>query len=386
MHYDLIIVGGGLVGSSLALALRESELKIALIEASLPQADNPRLFGLTESSCQSLKNLGLWQQLKEHATPIHQVHVSYQGYFGAVRLNHADVGLSQLGYVIPARYLEKILHAEIIQQANITYYCPATLKNLQQTHVATLNIVTGEGEKNLLSPIVIAADGAASTVRSLLNIETEIVDYQQGAIVTETMLQRSHQHIAYERFNASGAIAMLPLVGDRCATIWTADQMTIDQLMALSDECFVTALQKEFGYRLGRLLGIAKRHAFPLKMIQAKETHKQCVLLLGNAAHALHPIAAQGFNLALYEVSALSAAMLDKNNKYESFTSNDLQKIIQCTQKQRFFSMQASHQLARLPNYHSLVLNMFLSLGMVGLDITKPLKSNLIKRISGLLH
>ncbi|HLB41953.1 MAG TPA: FAD-dependent monooxygenase [Gammaproteobacteria bacterium] len=382
MHHDLIIVGGGMVGASLALALRSSGLQIALVEATLPRFEDPRLFGLTENSCQFLRNLEIWQKLAEHATPIHRVHVSYKNHFGIVRLNREDVCLPQLGYVISAYYIAMVLHEALKQQSNITYYCPATLMMLQQTDVVTLTLKTNEGDKILQSPIVIAADGMTSIVREQLNIKTQVIDYQQSAIVTQTLLQRSHYHVAYERFNANGAIAMLPLINHRCATIWTADHATIAQLMTLPDESFVASLQREFGYRLGRLLNVSQRHVFPIKMVQAQESIKQCVLLLGNAAHTLHPIAAQGFNLALYEVAALTKAIMDKIAHCQLFTSIDLQHVIQDTQKQRSFSVNTSHQLARLFKQRSLVLNMFLSLGMVGLDILKPIKGMFINKIS----
>src|SRR3990167_1551524 len=354
MHHDLIIVGGGMVGASLALALRSSGLQIALVEATLPRFEDPRLFGLTENSCQFLRNLEIWQKLAEHATPIHRVHVSYKNHFGIVRLNREDVCLPQLGYVISAYYIAMVLHEALKQQSNITYYCPATLMMLQQTDVVTLTLKTNEGDKILQSPIVIAADGMTSIVREQLNIKTQVIDYQQSAIVTQTLLQRSHYHVAYERFNANGAIAMLPLINHRCATIWTADHATIAQLMTLPDESFVAS----------------------------QESIKQCVLLLGNAAHTLHPIAAQGFNLALYEVAALTKAIMDKIAHCQLFTSIDLQHVIQDTQKQRSFSVNTSHQLARLFKQRSLVLNMFLSLGMVGLDILKPIKGMFINKIS----
>src|SRR3990167_5701601 len=384
MHYDLIIVGGGLVGASLALSLRSLKWRIALIEATSARSDDPRLFGLTASSCQFLKNLNLWQQLADYATPIHQVHVSYQGCFGAIRLHHTDVHVPQLGYVIPARYIEAALHAELILKSNVDYYCKATVQALQQANLIALTVQTDVGEKLLQSPIVIAADGAESTIRKQLNIETEIIDYQQSAIVTQTFLQRSHHYIAYERLNARGAIAMLPLLDNKCATIFTADHATITQFMALSDEAFVALLQKEFGYRLGRFEKIAKRYVFPLKMVQAKENIRQGVLLLGNAAHALHPIAAQGFNLALYEVAILSDAIRSKVIAGQLFSQIDLEKAMHYTHRQRSFSIFTSHQLAQLSKYHSPLLNMCLSLGMVGLDNIKPMKEFFINKMIGM--
>src|SRR5579883_942585 len=223
MHYDLIIVGGGLVGAGLAAALPDK--RIALIDAKLPSQDDPRLFALNYGSCQFLQHLGLWPMLAAHAAPIHQVHVSYQGRFGAVRLTREDAHLPTLGHVIPARFIEAALHDKLASSIHITLYRPAKLISLhQQEGRVTLTLDTAIGQKILHAPLVIGADGTESTVRSQLNIPITVVDYHQSAIVTRTTLKRSHHHIAYERFVDNGAIAMLPLVGNECATIWTAEK------------------------------------------------------------------------------------------------------------------------------------------------------------------
>lgn len=383
-HFDLIIVGGGLVGAGLAIALRHAGLQIALVDASLPCNTDPRLFALNSSSCDFLKNLDLWPALSQHAAAIHQVHVSYQGHFGAVRLLREDVHLPALGYVIPARFIEAAMHAALLSLPHITLYRPAKLQTLQQQEQhAELMLATEAGEKWLRSPVVIGADGTESTVRKQLGIAAEMVDYKQCAIVTQTTLQRSHQHIAYERFNAHGAIAMLPLTENACATIWTADNEIISQLMLLSDEIFLQKLQKEFGYRLGRLQKINQRHVFPLRMLRAEKTITQQVLLLGNSAHTLHPIAAQGFNLALYEVAALVDGIMEKSKKHEAFTALDLQHINAHTQKQQATSLGISHRLSQLFSSDSTLMSIVLQLGMVGFDRATPIKKHFIEKVMG---
>lgn len=379
----MIIVGGGLVGAGLAAALCDFPLRIALIDARMPSNDDPRLFALNLGSCRFLQNLGLWPVLSNHASRIDQVHVSFQGHFGAVRLNCEEVRLPSLGYVIPARFVELALNEKLIaQQENPHIYRPATLKSLTQKNgCATLVVETASEEKILQSNIVIGADGTESTVREQLNIPVEVVDYQQSALVMRTTLQRSHHHIAYERFKANGAIAMLPLVGNECATIWTDDCSTLSQLKALSDEELLRALQKEFGYRLGRLQQISQRSVFPLRMVRAEKTFDQCVFLLGNSAHTLHPIAAQGFNLALYEVARLVAKIEEKQSQQNSFTSLDLQEISELVQPQQALSIGVSHRLANLFKSHSPILHSFLQLGMIGMDILTPIKKMFMEKI-----
>jgi 2-octaprenyl-6-methoxyphenol hydroxylase len=386
--YDLIIVGGGLVGAGLATALHQldhpSGLQIALIDASLPGSDDPRLFALNSTSCQFLENLRLWPRLVVHAAPIHQVHVSSQGHFGSVRLRREDVNLPALGYVVPARYIEAALNEALQSLPHCTIFRPAKLQALlQQDDGAQLTITTDDGEKILYAPIIIGADGTESTVRAQLNIRAEIFDYEQSAMVTRTILKRPHQHIAYERFNSQGAIAMLPLTGNECATIWTANSKMIAALMELSAADFLRKLQNEFGYRLGPLQSISKRHVFPLRMVRAEKAVVGRAFLLGNSAHTLHPIAAQGFNLALYEVATLAEAIMEKISRQESFTAVDLQVISAQTQKQQATSLGVSHQLSRLFSSHSPLMEIAVQIGMVGLDIATPVKKRFINSLMG---
>lgn len=384
MHYDLIIIGGGLVGAGLAVALRDSPLQIALVDARLPSNDDPRLFALNHSSCQFLTNLGLWPALAAFATPIHQVHVSYQKHFGAVRLNREEVNLQALGHVIPAYTIETALNTALLSLSNVTLYRPATLKSLQQHNdLASLTIHTHEGEVNLHAPLVMGADGTESTVRKQLDLTTTVFDYQQSAIVTRTVLKRSHGNIAYERFTAEGAIAMLPLGENECATIWTANTETITHLMSLSEQDFLQTLQQTFGHRLGSLQQIRHRHVFPLRMLRADKSVQGCVFLLGNSAHTLHPIAAQGFNLAIYEVAALAESILEKTAKKRMCSTLDLQRVNEKIQKQQATSIGLSHHLSTIFTHHSRWMSLLLPFAMIGFDVATPLKKKFIKGLLG---
>src|SRR3989338_9176021 len=150
MKFDLIIVGGGLVGAGLAVALRQSAMRIALIDARMPSSNDPRLFALNHGSCQLLDHLGLWSRLLTHASPIHQIHVSRRGHFGAVRLNREDVGLPFLGYVVPAKFIEAAINDTLAQLSNVTLFRPATLSSLQQAQgLASLTVLTADGECEL---------------------------------------------------------------------------------------------------------------------------------------------------------------------------------------------------------------------------------------------
>jgi 2-octaprenyl-6-methoxyphenol hydroxylase len=387
MQYDIIIVGGGLVGAGLAIALRDVNMRVALIDARMPKNDDSRFFALNKCSCRFLMNLGLWSKLSPQAAPIHQVHVSNKGYFGTVRLNCNDVRLNSLGHVIPARLIEAVLNEELMAisenvNSNFKIYRPATLTSLQQqAESVTVEISTTKKNEILHSPIVIGADGTRSTVRSQLNIPTTTDDYGQSALVCRTMLQRSHHHIAYERFNGNEVMAMLPLAGEECATIWTASHKKIAQLMLLSDEDFLPILQKEFGYRLGRLQQISPRSLFPLQRVRAEQAVQQGVMLLGNSAHTLHPIAAQGFNIALYEVAALVEKIKELKLRHKNLTPADLLTISQDLQQQLSLGLGLSHHLSHLFSSNSFIVNSILQLGLLGLDLVSPIKKKFLEKI-----
>jgi 2-octaprenyl-6-methoxyphenol hydroxylase len=370
--FDIVIIGGGMVGASLACALRDTSLRIALVDAAPLNTENdPRLIALNYSSYCLFNNLGVWDAMASHAEAIKQVHVSDRGHLGMTRLNASDVGLSALGYVVPAKYINAALDHTLNQHAanhpesqHITILRPAKLKMLTQTDkLATLTIETESGEIQLETKLVIGADGTHSTVRAELGITSEVTDYQQSALVTITTLNRPHQNIAYERFHTSGAIAMLPLTEQRVATIWTDEKEVIAHLLQLNDAEFLAELQKQFGYRVGRLMSVAKRHMFPLQMMKTTQTHKQQVLLIGNAAHTLHPIAAQGLNLALAEIAMLAQVILDTPQL------TDWQPYLDWQQKQESASAGLSHQLPRLFASDFSVMNFIRQLGMIGLDI-----------------
>jgi 2-octaprenyl-6-methoxyphenol hydroxylase len=370
MNFNITIIGGGMVGAALACALRDTPLQIALIDAApLDSTEDARLIALNASSVCLFKNLGIWEKLAAHASAIKQIHVSQRRHFGVTRINAKDAKLDALGYVVPAQYINSALYDELSQLKNIHLFRPAQLKTLQQNNEKiTLTINNAAKEQSLTTKIVLAADGTHSTIRELLGINAQTIDYQQSALVTITELQRDHHHIAYERFQAQGAIAMLPLTEQRAATIWTSSHDEITHLLQLDDAEFLAQLQKNFGYRLGRLKKIGKRASYPLKMVQAAQQRKDNVLLLGNAAHTLHPIAAQGLNLALYEVACLAEYLAEQNPETLS-----LQHLPAFSQQQNF-SSQLSHRLTWLFANDFFIVNIARQAGMIGLDLCTAAK------------
>ncbi len=364
MQFDLMIIGGGMVGATLAAVLKNTDIRIALIdEAKFSSVEDERLIALNDASVALFENSGIWPELSPYATPIKQVHVSKRGRFGMTRMDASVVELAALGYVVPATYINAALETHVSDAKNITIIKPATLESLSQDERGVeLSIKTSENLAHYKAKLVIGADGSHSTVRALLHIPTEIVDYEQSALVTTTTLSRDHHYIAYERFLDEGAIAMLPLQDHKVATIWTAANNVIADLMKLSDQDFLKELQQHFGYRLGRLESMGKRATYPLKMIKAKHQREKHICLIGNAAHTIHPIAAQGLNVALHEVAVVASALLEKN------------LLLMDTIGQQSFSQKLSHRLTWLFASDMFVLNQVRQAGLVGLDLMTGLK------------
>jgi 2-octaprenyl-6-methoxyphenol hydroxylase len=383
-QYDIAIVGGGLVGASLAIALADLPLRLALIDAREPTLNDPRLFALNASSCQLLNHLGLWQAIASHAEAISEVHVSARGHFGTVRLTAADAKLAELGHVVPGNFIEQALHAKLQTLSNIDIFCPASLQTLEQQELGvSLTLQQREEQVMLKANTVFGADGTASTVREALAIPVKRIDHGQSALVTRTRLSRDHCQIAYERFHGAEVIAMLPLKNAECATIWSADHDTIASLAALSDEAFVKRLQQAFGYRLGRFLQVSKRHLFPLQLLTAEKQVVGDVFLLGNALHTMPPIAAQGFNLALYEVAIMVDEIRAVIKAKGHLSAKDLLAMAKRLTSQQQTSIQFSQQLANMFSHSSKLVTGSLSLGLVALNLMTPLKNQLLQRLLG---
>ena len=378
MKFDIIIIGGGMVGGALAYTLSKGPWQIALIDSTGLANEDARLIALNAGSCSLFKNIGIWPDLAPYAAPIQQIHVSHQGHFGIARIAAHELGLDTLGHVVPASHINSALFAALCTAENIKLFCPATLKTLtQHADKVTISIDTAQGTEEYTATLVIGADGSHSTVRKLLGISTQEIDYQQSALVTITQLARDHKNIAYERFQKEGAIALLPLIGTRVATIWTASNTHIRHLMQLNDTAFLQQLQQQFGYRLGRLLQVGKRAIYPLYKQQAQQQKKQNVLLIGNAAHTLHPIAAQGLNLALYEVAMLTDYFLAQTS-----LQNCLQNL-PADYLQQHFRLFLSHGLTELFSKDLLPFNIARQMGMMGFDQCIWLKKHFANHAMG---
>ncbi|MDC9729486.1 MAG: 2-octaprenyl-6-methoxyphenyl hydroxylase [Methyloprofundus sp.] len=314
--YDVLIVGGGLAGNCLALALQANSLKVAIVEASTPaelqaSAAGDRALALANGTVRLLNMLGVWQQAKSKATAIKNIHISDQGHFGKTRLSAQKEKVDALGYVITARDLEAAVF-ELVQQSDVQLINPARVMGISSDeHSAYLSLKHNNEALNLSAKLVVGADGGQSSVRKLLDIQQAVTEYQQTAIVTTIKTDVAHQNIAYERFTASGPLALLPLK-DEYAVVWTRSTEDAEQLISGGEAEFLQELHACFGYKLGRFSLSTERRSFPLSLIRANSMTSGRAVIVGNAVHQLHPVAGQGFNLGLRDVVQLAECILNQ--------------------------------------------------------------------------
>ncbi len=374
---DVLIVGGGLTGLTLDLALRSLGYKTFLIERQMPvlktEPDfDARNLALSPASMNILKMLGIWSSLESKTTPIKMIHTSLKGAFGATRLtseNHLP-----LGWVVEIHELYRALCSSI---HGPSLYEPSQLLSFDCA-TATARIQSKSGEKTIQGRVVVAADGVDSSMRKFCGLSSDEMNYQEQALVTNIGLLRSHSNIAYERFTESGPLALLPLPEKRMAVIWALPVLELQRLIKTSDEVFLAELQRTFGYRVGRMLSVGKRMTYALRQVTMPQKVMGSVVFIGNAAHTLHPVAGQGFNLGLRDVAALVQCI-------QEFGLN--QEMLLHYQKARepdqALVAEYTHRLVSLFSKSSHNFKTLKGLGLLALDQSPLLKKNLIHYASG---
>ncbi|MCW8691275.1 FAD-dependent monooxygenase [Acinetobacter baumannii] len=395
MQQQVIIVGGGMVGLSLSLMLAKANIAVKLLEAvKYPNYDDQnvapyhssfdaRNTALSRRSVQIYQKLGLWGALQQHATPILQVHITEQGSFGKARLIAEQEKVESFGQVIENAWLGRVLLTQVRQQPLIELIdgvqVTALTQDAEQVHIEAQR---GDEVLKLESKLLIAADGRDSFCRQAIGVGVDVHDYDQVAIVTTVQTSKPHEHVGFERFSALGPLALLPLPGEyRRSVVWPVKKGTEGEWLGEeNDQHFLDALQKTYGDRAGKFEKTGKRFSYPLSQVLA---HKQAigrVILMGNAAHTIHPVAGQGFNLCLrdadvllrYLVNQLSASddigNPDNLLAYEQARLSDQQRVIKfCDTVVRGFSNQNP------------LLKLIRNTGLIAFDVipgVKPLVAN----------
>ena len=401
MDFDVLVIGAGLVGASLVCALEKAVIKqglrLAMVEThdlsqpgDIPPSFDARASALSWGTCCIYDQLGLWPDLVGQAQAITDVHVSDQGRFGVTRLQASDEGVPALGYVVKNHVLgDVLLHRlqDFQRQGRVTMFSPDV--------VASLTPVPGGMKVQLKrseisASLVVLADGGRSGLMGQLGIGLKQCDYHQHGIIANIALDRPHNGMAWERFAGNGPMALLPLTGDdhyehRVGLVWTVSNEEVDTLYHLADADFLALLQRRFGYRAGRFIAVGKRDRYPLAMRIAKEQVRPGLVILGNAAHAIHPVAGQGYNLSVRDTLALADNI--SGSLKRNIPAGDLGRLQEYWQQQYSDQSLTSrfcdglvHLFSRTDTPSILSRN----LGLVALDYCHPLKSTFTRKAMGL--
>lgn len=314
---DVLIVGGGAVGSALACALAELPLDTVLIEAhEVRMLEQPsfdaRVTALANGSQQILAALGLWPDLDGYAEAIRAIHISERGRFGAARIRAAEERVPALGYTVENQALGRVLWERLQRAPRFTALAPAKVTALVLGEQHTTATIEQAGRTfEVRGRLAVAADGARSALRAALGVPVKEHDYEQCAVIFNCTTEAPLAGRAFERFTPRGPIALLPLTGGRAAVIWTLPAAVAEDIATLPQVAFRDELQSAFGQRLGRFTRIGERRIYPLARVASGALHGQRAVLIGDAAMRLHPVAGQSFNLALRDVATLAEVIAD---------------------------------------------------------------------------
>lgn len=386
--YDLVIVGGGMVGATLAIALSGHGLKLALVEAArleveaVPNYDD-RAIALAHGAQRIFQALELWPAMAPQAAPIRHIHVSEQGGFGFAHLDATEEGVPALGQVITARNLGAALLARLERLEDVELVAPARVKWVSVAEdLARIGLEDG---RQLAARLLVAADGGNSFVRDQLCFETLRKEYHQSAVVANVTPTKPHRNIAFERFTANGPLALLPLRDDHCALVWTVADEKLDEMLGLDDDTFLARLQENFGWRLGRFRRAGRRTGYPLSQLWVRHSVKPRAAIIGNAAHTLHPVAGQGFNLGIRDVAALAEVVLEAARtgedpgseavlaRYQAWREKDQQQVARITDS-----------LVRLFSNRWTPLKLGRNLGLLGVELCPPARHRIARAAMGI--
>jgi 2-octaprenylphenol hydroxylase len=400
--FDVAIVGAGIAGSALAAALAGRGLAIALVEAQplvrpqLPEsldigAFDPRVSALTPRSRRLLQDLGAWQAVESYRScPYRHMSVWDADGTGSIEFDCADVNAAALGYIVENRALVSALLERVQAAADITTFGGVGLQACsrdESTRAMQLQLANGAA---LRADLLVAADGALSRVREMLDFRTREWDYGHRAIVGTVQVERSHEDTAWQRFLPSGPLAFLPLPGTSghhyCSIVWSLREELVDDLQALDEAAFCAELAEAFEHRLGAVLACSARFAFPLRQRHAVDYVKPGVALVADAAHTIHPLAGQGINLGLQDVAVLAEEVIAGLSRGSSPGQLDVLHRYQRRRKGENLAMMAAMDgFKRLFEQEALPVRWLRNVGMRGVGQLKPLKQQLMRHAMGVL-
>jgi 2-octaprenyl-6-methoxyphenol hydroxylase len=386
--YDVAIVGGGIVGATLACALRESDLKVVVVEAqSLEEAANrDRAYAVSLLSSQIFRDLGIWSQVHPQIATYRNIRLSDADYGKIVKFNQDDLNRDALGYVAPHRIVLTALQEKITASENVDWCCPATVESVtyQDTSAELVTQINGE-TRTIKAKVVVGADGARSRLRTWANIKTRGWKYWQSCVTFVIQHEHPTNDTAFERFWYSGPMGVLPLPGNRCQIVWTADHKDAENLQNLDDTEFLNRLEHRLGGVLGKVELVSKRLKFPVQLMQCDHYVKPRLALVGDAAHCCHPVGGQGLNLGIRDAAALAEVLQTAAQQGEDIgTLPVLQRYEKWRKGENLATLGFTDFLDRLfsNNWFPVVFTRRLGLGM--LQTIRPMKRFALEFMTGL--
>lgn len=387
--YDVLIVGGGMVGAALACALGNSSLKAALLDRAPPATPDEhydqRVSAITLASQSVFENIGAWDgMVRRRVSPVREMQVWSEGGSGAIHFNAAEIGEPCLAWIIENRVIQAALIERLHQFTNVHYLCPVEIADIALAdNGATATLKDG---RVLSAKLLVGADGADSAVRRAAGIETQSLNLHQQGIVATVTTGKPHEQIARQRFLATGPLAFLPLDEPHtCSIVWSADNARADQLLALDDAAFLSELQKAFGDSLGKIQTLGPRAGFPLALSHARAYTAPHLALVGDAAHTVHPLAGQGVNLGFLDAATLAEVLLDAVAKQKDIGAHAVLRRYERWRKGGNIAMVSLTGGFRYLFSNDLpVVNQLRNWGLSLTDAATPMKNFIMRRASGL--
>lgn len=400
-YYDLVVVGGGMVGASFCCALEEvlgeTPLSILVIEAIPPSANlakqssfDARSTALSYGSRKFFEGIDLWQELDGAVSAIHEIQVSDRGRLGAALLNRDEQNVEALGYVVENKLLGQVLNTRLDASPVINLLCPALVSAVKVTEQGMQLSLNHDGSDSIVNAsLVVLADGGRSPVCDQLGITRSIERYDQHALIANIVFEKPHNHVAFERFTDTGPLAVLPLQSiegkNRGSLVWTLSAEQAAEYRELSEKELLPLLQERFGYKLGAILEIGETFVYPLSLSIAKEQVRPGLALLGNVAHTLHPVAGQGLNLALRDASALVDVLVSARRR--GLGLGDMSVLLEYVANQdedQMITTQFTHNITKLFSSNSEAKIWLRKFGLVAIELLPTLRRGLADRAMGL--